>query len=49
MDSTNRSIAQTKTHTVQQSLHVLPYIYYYRMEPQNYVFLPNIRLVLVIT
>jgi hypothetical protein len=46
----NSSIALlTKTHTILQSLHVLPNTYHYRMEPKNYVYRPNIRLVLVIT
>jgi hypothetical protein len=44
MDPTNRSITQTKTHTVLQSLHVLPNTYYYRMEPNHYLFLPYIGL-----
>jgi hypothetical protein len=49
MDTTNRSITQmTKTHTVLQTLHVLPNIHYYRMEPNHYVYWPYIRLVLVI-
>jgi hypothetical protein len=49
MDTANRSITQTKIHTVLQSVHVLPHTYYYRMESNHYVCQPNIRLVLVIT
>jgi hypothetical protein len=49
MDPTKRSITQPKTHTVLQSVHVLPNTYYYRMEPKNYVDQPkNIRLVQII-
>jgi hypothetical protein len=51
MDLTSKSLAQTKTYTMLQSLHVLPYTYYYeyRIEPKNYVYRPNNRLVLAIT
>jgi hypothetical protein len=49
MDPANRSITQmTKTHTVMQSLLVPPNTYYYRMEPNHYLYWPYIRLVLVI-
>jgi hypothetical protein len=49
MDPTNRSIPQTKTHTILQSLHVLSNTYYHRMEPNCYVYQPNIRILMVIT
>ena len=49
MDQTNRSITQTNTHSTIQSLHLLPNIYYYMMDPNNYVYRPNNKLVMVIT
>ena len=47
-DPTNGSSTPTKANTMLQSVHVLPNTYFYRMEPKNYVYRPNIRLVLVI-
>jgi hypothetical protein len=41
MDPTNRSITQTKTQTLLQSLHVLPNTYYCGMEPNHYVYQPS--------
>jgi hypothetical protein len=49
MDPTNSSITLTKTHTMLQSVHAIANTYYYRMEPKNYVYRLNIRLVLAIT
>jgi hypothetical protein len=49
MHPARKSLTQTKTHTMLQSLHVLPYTYYYRTEPKNYVYRPYSRLVLVIS
>jgi hypothetical protein len=48
MQPTKNSITPTKTHTILQSLYLLPNTYYYSTEPNPYVYPHNIYLVLAI-